>query len=60
MELLPCVVARRGDTGTARTALSRAENRIDTQIGTLVDTQERLDTVIAAATTTFWTGRPCP
>ncbi|MFG2859132.1 MerR family transcriptional regulator [Streptomyces sioyaensis] len=59
VELLPCVVT--GEvTPELLERLSVERDRINTQIGTLADTRDRLDAVIAAATTTFRTGRPCP
>ncbi|MFJ9821304.1 MerR family transcriptional regulator [Streptomyces sp. NPDC101151] len=59
VELLPCVVT--GEvTPELLDRLSAERARIDTRIGLLVDTRDKLDTLITAATTTFRTGRPCP
>lgn len=57
-ELLPCVV-----NGTATPELldrlSAERERIDSRIGDLVSARDRLDTVIAAATANWRTGRRC-
>ena len=59
VELLPCVVT--GEvTPELLDRLSAERDRINTRISILVDTRDRLDTLITAATSTFRTGRPCP
>ncbi|TXS48078.1 MerR family transcriptional regulator [Streptomyces sp. uw30] len=59
VELLPCVVT--GEvTPELLERLSAERDRINDRIGSLVDTRDRLDTLITTATKTFSTGRPCP
>lgn len=59
VELLPCVVT--GEvTPELLDRLEAERDRIDKQIGDLVNTRDRLDGVINAATTAGNTGRPCP
>lgn len=59
VELLPCVVT--GEvTPELLDRLEAERDRIDKQIGDLVNTRDRLDGVINAANTARNTGRPCP
>ncbi|MFD7133333.1 MerR family transcriptional regulator [Streptomyces sp. NPDC059894] len=58
VELLPCVVDGEA-TPELLDRLSAERDRIDRQIGDLVSTRERLDTVITAATVNWRTGRHC-
>ncbi|MFE6847679.1 MerR family transcriptional regulator [Streptomyces sp. NPDC057686] len=58
VELLPCVVTGKV-TPELLERLSAERDRISTQIGSLANTRDRLDTVIAEATATFRTGTPC-
>jgi flagellin-like hook-associated protein FlgL len=56
--LLPCVVDGRA-TPELLDRLSAERNRIDRQIGDLVSTRNRLDTVITNATANWQTGKRC-
>ncbi|MFF3242363.1 MerR family transcriptional regulator [Streptomyces sp. NPDC002870] len=59
VELLPCVVT--GEvTPELLDRLEAERDRIDKQISDLVNTRDRLDGVINAATSARNTGRPCP
>lgn len=58
VELLPCVVDGEA-TPELLDRLTAERQRIDRQIGDLVGTRDRLDTVIANATTNLRTGQHC-
>jgi hypothetical protein len=57
-DLLPCVVDGRA-TPELLDRLSAERDRIDSQIGDLVSTRNRLDTVITNATANWRTGKRC-
>jgi DNA-binding transcriptional MerR regulator len=58
VELLPCVVD--GDaTPELLDRLSAERDHIDKKLAELADTRDRLDSVIAGATTNLRTGRSC-
>jgi DNA-binding transcriptional MerR regulator len=58
LELLPCVVDGRA-TPELLDRLSAERDRIDRQIGDLVSTRNRLDTVVTNATANWQTGKRC-
>lgn len=58
VDLLPCVVDGRA-TPELLDRLSAERDRIDSQIGSLVSTRNRLDTVITNATANWRTGKRC-
>jgi DNA-binding transcriptional MerR regulator len=58
LDLLPCVVDGRA-TPELLDRLSAERDRIDDQIGDLVSTRNRLDTVITNATANWQTGKRC-
>ena len=58
VDLLPCVVNGRA-TPELLDRLSAERDRIDKQIGELVSTRDRLDTVISNATANWRTGKHC-
>jgi DNA-binding transcriptional MerR regulator len=58
VDLLPCVVDGRA-TPELLDRLSAERDRIDSQIGDLVSTRNRLDTVITNATANWRTGKRC-
>lgn len=58
LDLLPCVVGGRA-TPDLLDRLSAERDRIDRQIGDLVSTRNRLDTIITNATANWRTGKRC-
>jgi DNA-binding transcriptional MerR regulator len=58
LDLLPCVVDGRA-TPELLDRLSAERDRIDRQIGDLVSTRNKLDTVITNATANWRTGKRC-
>jgi DNA-binding transcriptional MerR regulator len=59
VELLPCVDAAIS-TPASLARLSAERDRINTQISSLVSARDRLNAIIATATTALTTGQPCP
>ncbi len=59
VDLTPCIVDGNA-TPELLDRLSEHRSRIDSQITDLVDTRNRLDSVITGATTNMLTGLPCP
>ena len=58
LDLLPCVVDGRA-TPELLDRLSAERDRIDRQVGVLVSTRNRLDTVLTNATANWQTGKRC-